>query len=41
MATPRAGLASDDQGGLRQGFEVLPFALVDGLELKCGMVGLK
>jgi hypothetical protein len=38
--TPRAGLASDNQQRVL-GLEVLPLALVDGLELKDDMVGLK
>jgi hypothetical protein len=31
-ATPRAGLASDDQRRRRSGLEVRPLALEDGLE---------
>jgi hypothetical protein len=34
-------LASDDQGDLRRGLELLPLALEDGLKLKVDMVGLK
>jgi hypothetical protein len=39
MAVRRAGFASDNQW--RRELEVLPLALVDGLELKDNMVGLK
>jgi hypothetical protein len=39
MAVRRAGLASDNQW--RRGLELLPLALVDGLELKVDMIGLK
>jgi hypothetical protein len=39
MAVRRADFFSDEQRGLR--LEVLPLALVDGLELKGDMVGLK
>ena len=40
-ATPRAGLASNDQRQRRRRFDLLLLALVDGLELKDDMVGLK
>jgi hypothetical protein len=39
IATPRADFATDGQR--RRGLKVLPLALVDGLELRVDMVGLK
>jgi hypothetical protein len=39
IATPRADFATDGQR--RRGLKVLPLALVEGLELKDDMVGLK